>query len=179
MKLKILPSTPWSDIAPFLAPVLKYGEEKARNNMQDDWDEYEHTKGWLEKYLAQGDGQLDVYYIKEKGEVIASVFILQDSQQFAAGLKNNGVEISAQRIAQLTCFHVMEAHRGRGLGRKWLEEEVFQDLKEQGIQEVYIRSSHHRALRLYDKLGSRVGTYVGVSDHQLYERLGYIFKIIL
>ena len=34
-----------------------------------------------------------------------------------------------------------------------------------------------KALNLYDKLGERVGNYIGISDNHLYQRLGYIFKI--
>lgn len=60
-----------------------------------------------------------------------------------------------------------------------MEDEVLKDLKEQGIDTVYIKSSHNKALGLYDKLGKRIGNYIGISDHKLYQRYGYIYKIDL
>lgn len=48
-----------------------------------------------------------------------------------------------------------------------------------GLKEVYIKSSHNKALNLYDKLGTVVGNYISISDHQLYQRYGYIYKIDL
>ena len=45
-------------------PVIMYGKEKLENNMDDDWDEYEHTRKMI-KELKQ-DSKIDIYYIEEE-----------------------------------------------------------------------------------------------------------------
>ena len=61
----------------------------------------------------------------------------------------------------------------------FLKNYVFKDLKDRRIDTVFIKSSHYRAFSLYQKLGERVGTYLGLSEHQLYRRQGNIYKIEL
>lgn len=67
----------------------------------------------------------------------------------------------------------------RGIGKDWLENEILKDLREQGIKKVYIKSSHNKSLGLYNKLGTRIGKYIGISDNGLYQRIGYIYEIKL
>lgn len=151
--------------------------------MADDWDELKHTSRWLEQTLEainrdEGD-VLDIYYLEEAEKIVGVLFVLFGSQSLKKMLTESGIPLSTEHIAQLTCFHIIETHRGRGVGRQWIENEVFRDLRNYGIQKVYIKSSHHQALRLYQKLGTVVGNYIGVSDHGLYQRYGYIFEINL
>ena len=56
---------------------------------------------------------------------------------------------------------------------------MFKDLKNQDIQEIYIKSSHNKVLNLYNRFGNIIGNYIGISDHELYQRYGYIYRIDL
>ena len=183
MKYRVKKGTAIDDIRKYLSPVIKYGEEKQRKNMTDDWDELKHTLRWLEKILDainRDDGDiLDIYYLEENAQIIGALFVLSGNKSLKESLASDGVFPSTDHIAQLTCFHIIETYRGRGIGRRWIENEVFRDLKLCGVQKVYIKSSHHQALRLYEKIGTVVGNYIGVSDHELYQRYGYIFEIDL
>ncbi len=76
---------------------------------------------------------------------------------------------------QLTCFHILKEYRG--IGKKWIKDVIFPDLIKNNVKEVYVKSSHNKALNFYKKLGQQIGQYIGISDHELYQRLGYIYKI--
>lgn len=181
MKLHVTADTPFSVIDQYLQPVKEYNQEKIRSQMYDDWDEYAHTKKWIETISASqkenNPDNLDIYYLEEAGTVYSVVFILSGSHLMQQFLQENNICSTDGPIAQLSCFHVAKGHRG--IGRQWLETEVFPDLKKQGIAEVYVKSSHHKALGLYGKLGTKIGNYIGISDHELYQRFGYIYKILL
>lgn len=183
MKYSVKKGTTIDEIRKYLSPVIKYGEEKQRKSMADDWDELKHTLRWLEQTLEAIDRDegdvLDIYYLEQDAQIIGTLFMLSNSKSLKKILTADGVFPPTDHIAQLTCFHIIETHRGHGVGRQWIEDEIFSDLKKRGIQKVYIRSSHHQALRLYQKLGTVAGNYIGVSDHGLYQRYGYIFEIDL
>lgn len=181
MKLRVNRDMSFDDIKKYLYPVEEYGKEKADNNMYDDWNELEHTTKWIEKSLYsikenRGD-ILDCYYLEDNEKVIGVIFSLSGNDNILKLKEENNLESQNDKIAQLSCFHIMKKYRG--IGKKWLEDEILKDLKEQGIDTVYIKSSHNKALGLYDKLGERVGNYIGISDHKLYQRYGYIYKIDL
>lgn len=181
MKLRIKKNVSINVIKKYLYPVEKYGNEKISNNMYDDWNELEHTTRWIEKILKsinkENDDILDIYYLEEDNIVFGVIFALSGTNNIAKFLEENNIVSTTEKIAQLSCFHILKNYRG--IGKNWLENEVFKDLREQGIQTVYIKSSHHKALGLYDKLGKRIGNYIGISDHHLYQRYGYIYKIDL
>lgn len=163
----------------FMEPVIRFGKEKQDNNMYDDWDEYHHTKNLLTKLKLrldkEQDFKIDLYYIEYEKNIIAICFIIYGSQYmkecFFPYEENNELSSSVQ----LTCFHIVKEYRG--IGTKWLKKVIFPDLSKNNIKAVYIKSSHNRALYLYQKLGTCVGNYTGISDHQLYQRLGYIYRV--
>ena len=66
---------------------------------------------------------------------------------------------------QLICFHIDKNYRG--IGKDFLNNYVFKDLKNRDIETVFIKSSYFKAFSLYEKLGRRVGVYFGLSEHQL------------
>lgn len=173
----------FSDIEKFLFPANRFREEKLRKGMYDDWDEGEHTAVWLKKVLLSiqnGEkGNLTIYYLEDNGIIIGTAFALTDSQITLDSLAKDGIIPNCEKIAHLTCFHIIEAYRGKGRGSSWLTSEVFPHLRSQGVNEVYIKSSHHSALPLYEKLGTRIGNYISISDSKLYQRYGYIFKVTL
>lgn len=162
-------------------PVIRYGEEKIENNMYDDWDEYKHTRKMineLQQNLKEGqDLKIDIYFLEKNNFVIGIVFFITGKiymKKFLEKIK----DISCSEInnsAQLTCFHILKEYRG--IGAKWLKEVIFPDLIKNNLKEIYVKSSHNKALNFYKKLGQKVGQYIGVSDHELYQRLGYIYKI--
>lgn len=171
------------DVEKYLYPVKQFGEEKLRKGMYDDWNEAAHTLDWLNKVLSSiqngGEDELVIYYLAENDRIIASAFALMNSKLTIASLGKDGIIPDPGKIAHVTCFHVLEAYRGKGLGSSWLTGEIFGDLRARGVAQVYIRSSHNSALSLYEKLGTKVGNYISVSDSKLYQRYGYIYKIDL
>ncbi len=181
MKIRLNSEMCFRDIEKYLYPVSEYGKEKIINNMYDDWNEYEHTKECLKSFInsikkKEGD-IVDIYYLEEENIIVGVIISLSGSDNIKTFLKEINVAPSGKRVAKLTCFHILKEYRG--IGKNWLKREVLSDLKEQGIEEVYIKSSHNKALNLYDKLGTRIGNYIGISDNKLYQRYGYIYKIEL
>ena len=181
MKIRVKSEMSIDEINKYLVPVKEYGNEKINNNMYDDWNELEHTTKWIQKIknsLEQNNEDiLDIYYLKDKEKIIGVIFVLLGNNLIREFMKENNISSTSKRIAQLSCFHIIKDYRG--IGKKWLESEVLKDLREQGIQEVYIKSSHNKALSLYDRIGTKIGNYLGISDNKLYQRLGYIYKINL
>ena len=149
--------------------------------MYDDWNELEHSVKWIKeslKSINENSGDiLNIYCLYDKGNIIGVVFILSGSDNIFKFISENNIDSNNQKIAQLSCFHILKDYRG--IGKKWLQNEVLKDLKNQGIEEVYIKSSHNKALDLYNSLGTLVGNYMGISDSKLYQRYGYIYKIDL
>jgi hypothetical protein len=180
MKIRLSSDINLEDIEKYLYPVKSYNAEKKDNGMYDDWDEYKHTKNWVQNIIqeikSEKDDILDVYYLEENNIVIGVVFSLSGNNLINEFLNENNIR-TKNKSAQLSCFHILKDYRG--VGSKWLKDEVFKDLKQQGIEEIYIKSSHNKALNLYNRLGDVIGNYIGISDHKLYQRYGYIYKIDL
>lgn len=181
MKIRVNSDMSFDDINKYLFPVKEYVNEKNNNNMYDDWNEFEHTTKWIKEILnslkENNNDILDIYYLKDKEKIIGVIFCLSGSNLIRKFLKDNNISSTSERKSQLSCFHIIKDYRG--IGKKWLESEILKDLKEQGIEEVYIKSSHNKALSLYDKIGTKIGNYIGISDNKIYQRLGYIYKINL
>ena len=154
MKIRVKSEMEFDEINKYLVPVKEYGNEKINNNMYDDWNELEHTTKWIQKIknsLEQNNEDiLDIYYLKDKEKIIGVIFVLLGNNLIREFMKENNISSTSKRIAQLSCFHIIKDYRG--IGKKWLESEVLKDLREQGIQEVYIKSSHNKALSLYDRI---------------------------
>lgn len=167
-------------IVKLLIPIKEFVEEKHKNKMYDDWNEYEHNLRWLSEskkdFLC--NNKLYVYLLKDKNKIIGINFVSIGEEIVKKFKKDNNLEIeNNNKVGILSAFHILKKYRNKGIGFKWLNSEVFKDLKTKGIEIIYIKSSHNKALNLYDRLGERVGNYIGVSDNCLYQRLGYIFKI--
>lgn len=181
MKIRLTKDMSFNDINKYLYPVKEYIKEKTDNNMYDDWNELEHTSSWLKEVIKSINENnkdiLDIYYIEDNETIIGVVFSLSGNNIISNFLNQNNITESTNEVAQLTCFHILKNYRG--IGRKWLENEVLKDLHSQGIKTVFIKSSHNKAIGLYDKLGTKIGNYIGLSDHKLYQRYGYIYKIDL
>lgn len=183
MKFCVTKEHTFRDLEKFLLPAILFGEEKIRKGTYDDWNEAAHTAAWLKKVLRSiqcGDaGNLTIYYLEEKGNIIGTAFTLTDSALTLNTLAKDGIDPDNVKVTHLCCFHIVEAHRGKGRGSSWLTGEIFEDLRVQGVKQVYIKSSHHSALPLYERLGTKVGNYISISDSKLYQRYGHIFKVIL
>ena len=183
MKIKITEQHTFEDVEKYLFPIKQFCEEKVRKGMYDDWDEVKHTAEWIQKVLSSikkhESGRLNVYYLEEGETVIGVAFALINSNITLESLAKDGIIPDSAEIAHLTGFHIMEAYRGKGRGSSWLLGEIFEDLRAEGVKQIYIRSSHHQALSLYERLGSKIGNYIGISDSKLYQRYGYIYKIDL
>lgn len=149
--------------------------------MYDDWNELTHTIKWVENILNsinKDNGDiLDIYYLEENTKIIGVIFSLSGSDNILKFKKENDIISKTNKITQLSCFHILKDYRG--IGSKWLTDEVLKNLKEEGIEEVYIKSSHNKVLNLYDRIGTRIGNYISISDNKLYQRYGYIYKIDL
>lgn len=183
MKIRITKEHTFNDIEKYLFPVKQFCEEKLRKGMYDDWNEAEHTADWIKKILCSvrnsENGHLDIYYLEEKGKIIGAAFALINSNITLDALAKDGIVPDSEKTAHVTCFHIIEAYRGKGRGSSWLTGEIFNDLRAQGVKYVYIKSSHNSALTLYERLGTKVGNYISISDSKLYQRYGYIYRIEL
>lgn len=57
------------------------------------------------------------------------------------------------KSVQLTCFNILKEYRE--IGTKWLKDIIFPDLVKNNIKEVYVKSSHNKALNFYQKLDNK------------------------
>ena len=167
-------------IGELLIPIKEFVEEKHRDNIYDDWNEYEHTLRWLSErkkdFLCNNN--LYAYLLKDKNKIIGINFVSMGEDIAKKFKKDNNLETEDNnKVGILSAFYILKKYRNKRIGSRWLKYEVFKDLKTRGIETIYIKSSHNKALSLYDKLGERVGNYIGISDNYLYQRLGYIFRI--
>ena len=177
MKICISPEASVKAITPYLAPARDFLREKLEDGMYDDWNEAERTEKWAKKALDTADGRLLIYYLEKGGEVVASAFALCESSITRADLEKNGVTTPKQGFAHVTCIHLKRELRGKGRGREFLQKEVFADLRAQGIDKIYVKSSHPKAFALYERLGHCIAHYTEESDHGLYLRYGNIYEI--
>ncbi len=181
IKITVNKDMTFNEIYGYLYPVRQYINEKFTDNMYDDWNELEHSVKWIKeslKSINENSGDiLNIYCLYDKGNIIGVVFILSGSDNIFKFISENNIDSNNQKIAQLSCFHILKDYRG--IGRSFLKDVILKDLKKCGLKEVYVKSSHNKALNLYDKLGTVVGNYISISDHQLYQRYGYIYKIDL
>ena len=147
MRIRITQAHTMAEIEPYLFPVRQFCAEKRRKGMCDDWDEARHTTDWLEQVLADQQngepGELYVYYLEENGTITGAAFALLHSRITLDALAQAGVIPGDEQIAHLTCFHILEAYRRKGRDSAWLTGEIFGDLRAQGVDAVYIKSSHH------------------------------------
>ena len=166
-----------------LYPVEQFCIEKQELNILDDWNELSHNKERLLQIANEMENgkkyELYVYYIEQDEKVIAVVFFLHEHEAIKKILeKCNIPEKENVNCMQLTCFHILRAYRG-GLGLTWLKEYIFPDIMHMGIKTIYVKSSHRKALSFYERLGTKIGNYIGVSDTGQYQRVGNIYKIEL
>ena len=75
------------DYDKLMYPVIMYGKEKLENNMDDDWDEYEHTRKMI-KELKQ-DSKIDIYYIEEEKivQVLKMIIMRREIYEYQCGLQ--------------------------------------------------------------------------------------------
>ncbi len=177
-KLLLETKDDFEKVKTLLGPIEDFIDEKIKNNMYDDWNEFEHTKKNLkeleENILNKSGDMVYVYYLKDEDKIVGFCFVLAGNNKMRQFLEDNNFAIE-EKVCQLHAFHIIKEYRG--VGPEWLVNYIFPDLIEKEIHTVYFASSHNRAFPFYDRLGERVGTYIGSSDHKLYQRFGYIFKI--
>ena len=180
-KMNIKKIEDFSNLKKLLKPVKDYVEEKKNNGMYDDYDEYNNTMAWIENrknFILEGKDILTAYYIENSNlDTVGIIFSVTGNATITKFIENHQLEVEKGNPCQLVCFHIDKNYRG--IGKKFMEQYVFEDLKEKEISTVFIKSSHNKALSLYGKLGEKVGTYIGLSAHKLYQRYGYIYKINL
>lgn len=165
-----------------LIPVKKYVEEKKDCDIYDDYNEFNNTVQWFENRKSAILNNKDIitaYYIENySNEVIGIIFALTGNYSIENFLERHNIEVKKDDSkCQLICFHIDKNYRG--IGKKFVENYVFEDLKKKNINTVFIKSSHNKALSLYSKLGEKIGNYIGLSEHKLYQRYGYIYRIEL
>ena len=164
-----------------LSPVKRYVEEKKINGMYDDYDEYKNTIQWIENIkniILNEEDVLTAYYIENsENDIVGIIFALTENEIIKKFREKHNIKVDDCKQCQLICFHIDKQYRG--IGKKFLENYVFKDLKDKKINIIFIKSSHNKALSLYSKFGNVVGNYIGISENQLYQRYGYIYKIQL
>lgn len=180
-KMDIKNTEDFSNLEKLLNPVKKYVEEKKNSGMYDDYNEFNNTMQEFENMkesIINNKEKLTAYYIENNNEVIGIIFAVTGKSSISNFLKKYSIEgEEIDSYCQLTCFHINKEYRG--IGTKFLQNYVFEDLRKRKINTIFIRSSHNKALALYGRLGEVVGNYIGLSEHQLYQRYGYIYKIEL
>lgn len=180
-KMNIRNIEDFSNLERLLKPVKEYVAEKKISGMYDDYNEYDNTMAWIENrknFIIEGEDRLTAYYIENsKLDTVGIIFSITGNATIPRFMANHELEVEKGNPCQLVCFHIDKSYRG--IGKKFLTNYVFEDLKEKQISTVFIKSSHNKSLSLYEKLGEKVGTYITLSAHKLYQRYGYIYKIIL
>ena len=178
-KIEINNKENFSKLEKLMYPAKRYVSEKKQYGMYDDYNEYKNSLKWFQdrkqSILDDNKDNVTAYCIKNKSKVIGIIFSVT-GYSVTKLMQNHNMKVNNNEC-QLICFHIDK--RYRGIGKNFLKDYVFKDLKNRNIDTVYIKSSHHRAFSLYEKLGERVNVYFGLSEHQLYRRQGNIYRIQL
>lgn len=171
----------FSKLEKLMYPVKKYVSEKKRDGMYDDYNEYKNSLKWFQdrkqSILDDNKDIVTAYCIKDNKKVIGIIFSVTGYSVTKLMDRHDMKVDDDSNTCQLICFHIDKNYRG--IGKDFLNNYVFKDLKDRKIGTVFIKSSHHRAFSLYEKLGRRVGVYFGLSEHQLYRRQGNIYQVEL
>ena len=161
-----------------LEVVKDYVKEKEKNNIDDDFNEYNYNKNkfaMLTKKIEKKECNIFVYYIEYNSKVIAEVFFIFDKKNINELLQVSTQENNVDNAVELICFYINKDHRG--IGSKWLKDRVFPHLKLHDVNSIYVKSSHHKAFSFYEKLGTKIGTYTLNSDNKKYKSLGNMYQI--
>lgn len=159
---------------PFLAPVDAYVSWKQENEW-DDYNESRHARAFFNAVRVQSAVTIDTHILLYDKSVIAGVLFIVKGN--VAALENRFTIPASEKAALIKYFHVLQAYRGRG--RKWLTEIVMPFYRQQGVDALYVSSSHPKSFSLYGALGDLVATYTNKSDHARFIREGKSFRIPL
>lgn len=161
-----------------LAPIARNLLDK----LEHDWDDYDEVAHSLDMIcrLSKETGTSTAYHTAEKEGRVEGFLMVTSGERFPLWLFprefcREGRNL--RRSAVLNNFHV--APEARGIGERWLRETVLPRCAADGIERVYVKSSHARAFSLYRRLGREIGCYETQSDHGLQLREGRIFEISL
>ena len=97
-------------------PVLMYGEEKNKNSMFDDWNEYEHTMNMIDSLSNYSNLKFNIYYLQNNSLIIGICFVIYENEYMKKFINNinDYNEIKVYKTGQLTCFHILKEYRGIG-----------------------------------------------------------------
>lgn len=150
-----------------LQPVLGYIDEKKKENIWDDYNEYEHNQKWF----SRKPRVVDAHTMESNGKVVGiALGVLGEAfKDFCQKYKIGNIQGKA---LQLACVYIEKEHRGRG--EQWLKD-IFRYYSMMDFSNAYIVAAHSKAFPLYHRLCVEVGEFSVSSDHNLYLRLGKIF----
>ncbi len=157
----------------YLEPVGKYVNWKLQNGW-DDYNELYHATEYFTKAMANKNVWIHSHLMMNKSDLACVALIV------GGNLKSveNRIEIqNEEKSLLLKYFHIVD--KGKGNGQKWLKEIIFPFYKNLEYQHFYIGSSHPKSFALYEKFGHCIYDYNLLSDNNLHERIGKIFRIDL
>lgn len=157
----------------FLEPVGKYVLWKLANAW-DDYNELFHASAYFNKVITTNDLWINSHLMLNKADISGVAFIV------GGNLRNieKRIEIPDEdKSLLLKYFHIVD--RGKGFGKKWLNNIIFPYYKNRGYQKIYIGSSHPESFLLYEKFGKCIYEYNSLSDNKLHQRKGRFFEIDL
>lgn len=162
------------DIKKLLIPVKNYVEEKKELGIYDDFDEYQSALKKIEYYNNKFNIEdINIYTVEDKKKVIAVLMLIKNKEYIKEEIDIENYS----NVALLSSFYVSSKYRG--IGSNWLIDYVFKRAKEENIKYIYVKSSHYKAFRFYERLGSKIAEYKFLSDNNMYLRLGNVYKISL
>ncbi len=180
-KIEIDNMDKFSKLQTLMFPVKKFINEKKKAGMYDDYDEYKNSLKWFqdrkELILNENKDNVTAYCIKDNKKVVGIIFSVTGYSVKKLTDRHDIKVDNDSNTCQLICFHIDKNYRG--IGKDFLNNYVFRDLKNRDIETVFIKSSHFKAFSLYEKLGKVVGIYFGLSEHKLYKRQGNIYEVKL
>ena len=158
-----------------LKPISDYVDEKRSLNIYDDFNEYKSTLKRIE-YINNNfniEKDLTIYTVEDKNQVIAILMLISNKKYILEDIKLNDIS----DCVMLSSFYVNKKYRG--IGSNWLINYIFEKLKKSNIKYIYVKSSHYKAFKFYERLGYKIAEYKFLSDNKMYQRLGNIYKIEL
>ena len=164
-----------------LAPV-RMNDAETRNNGWDDYDVTIKVQTFCNKMIKQienkKDTWLDIHMISDYA-VVMFTGGLDGIKTLEKNMNHYGCfeKPDYSNSIQLSHFHITKPQRG--IGKKWVVDNLFQKYKEEGFQDVYAFSTHQKAFSFYNRLGKVIGTYKRESDNKKFTRDGEIYKIPL
>lgn len=161
----------------YLTPIIQNLLFKVEN-VWDDYNEVYHCCQLIESVKNDNKMNMDFHIMMKDEKCLGICLITSGTINYKLFFKDSiDMAEEDEEILIFNYFHISK--EGRGNGERWFREVIIPYYKAKGFKAIYLKSSHEKVFSMYRRLGREIGEYTSISDNNIFERKGNIFKIII